>query len=91
VVHSSGDGGRKPVVEYQAQRLVMEGKNLSDYISFELVRGLPGKPFSVLSQEGLDLVSYLMGEHPGDALKELCIRVRESTMLQSVCRIWRGF
>jgi hypothetical protein len=64
-----------PVIEYQAQRLMIEGENLTDYISFELLRALPNKPFSILSKKGLDLVNCLVNEYPSDTLKELCIRV----------------
>lgn len=56
---------------------ISEGENLIDHISFEIFKALPQKPFSILSDEGLELVRLLKQEQRDPTLQELCNRVRE--------------
>jgi site-specific DNA recombinase len=70
--------GRNTVQGYS----VPDGENLIDYISFELFGKIPEKPFSILSDEGLELVRLLKQRQKDPTLQELCDQVRDKRGVQ---------
>lgn len=67
------------------------GENLIDYINFELFKKLPQKPFSILSNEGLNMVRLLKQRHKDSTLQELCDQVlRERGVQISVSHMSRA-
>jgi site-specific DNA recombinase len=69
--------GRNPVIWHNSKDLMLESRNRIDHVSFELCRGLPKLPFSILSKEGLELVRLLKEELGDPTLQELCDRVQD--------------
>jgi site-specific DNA recombinase len=69
--------GRNTVEDYYSQPRIPEGEIFIDYVNFELFGKLPEKPFSILSNEGLELVLLLKQKQANPTLRELCDRVRE--------------
>lgn len=69
-------GGRNSVKGNVQVKRRFEGESFIDYLSFELCRTLPQKPFSILSEEGLRLVQSLKQERGDPTLQELCDGVR---------------
>jgi transposase len=81
--------------DYLAQRLIINGQNLVDYINFELFKKLPERPFSIMSKEGLELARQLRQRQGAATLKELCeqvykeqgVRVGLSSMSRALRRL----
>lgn len=69
--------GRNTVEDYYPQSGISEGDNFIDHVNFELFRKLPEKPFSILSEEGLELVRLLKQKQGDPTLRELCDQLRE--------------
>jgi site-specific DNA recombinase len=69
--------GRNVAGWHYSEDPMFEGRNRAAFASFELRNTLPEKPFSILSDEGLNLVRLLKEEEGDPTLQELCDRVRE--------------
>jgi site-specific DNA recombinase len=64
--------GLNSVSQDNSEDPVNEGGNFIDYVNFELFAKLPEKPFSILSDEGLELVRLLKLKWGDPTLRELC-------------------
>jgi hypothetical protein len=69
--------GRNSVERNDSEYVLSERRTLHDCLNFELCRALPEKPFSILSDEGLELVRLLKLKQGDPTLRELCDRVQE--------------
>lgn len=67
--------GRNSVSGNYPIKRMFEVESFIDYLSFELCRTLPQKPFSILSDEGLKLVRLLKMKDDDPTLQELCDQV----------------
>jgi site-specific DNA recombinase len=62
--------------DYSIKR-IFNGERFIDCVNFELFKTLPEKPFSILSDEGLELLRLLKLKAGDPTLQELCDKVRE--------------
>lgn len=74
---NTGHRGRNSVRRDELQDRISEGENFINHVNFELCKALPPKPFSILSDEGLELVRALKRKLNAPTLQELCDRVLE--------------
>jgi hypothetical protein len=82
--------GLNAAPDYYSQQLLSEGENLVDYVNFELFKKLPKKPFSILSSEGLKMVSLLRLKNGDPTLQELCDQIeKESGVKVSISHMGR--
>lgn len=74
--------GRNSVERQYSEYGIFEREKFIGHLNFELFAKLPEKPFSILSDEGLELVRLLKQKWGDPTLQELCAQVREERGIQ---------
>jgi hypothetical protein len=94
---------RNPVFSHDrtaSTKVQFYGRNsaLPPQAIFEITKELPEKPFSIMSQEGMELLQKLMKKYPAATLQQLCkqflfthnIEVCTSSMSRARQKLRRG-
>lgn len=76
-VTNTDHDGRNSVGRHYSENRISESENFIGYLNFELCGTLPEKPFSILSDEGLELVRRLKEGRDDPTLQELCDQVQK--------------
>lgn len=69
--------GRNVTYRQYSEERMFETENFIRPVNFELFKELPQQPFSILSDEGLELVQLLKQKQRDSTLRDLCDEVRK--------------